>query len=166
MSISTKPQDSDAIIEKRIDALGNEQFVATNLLITFFDDIVNLLNLSEPSQSEAQNLAVELQVKTQRNFLDLVDRIQSLKERAELSLPNLTRLNHQEGRLQELESKQQSIYQLLLTPKNAAEIDGVKNSLDSLQNTFALLNQNLAALLVTIEGLESRISNLEQTAWQ
>lgn len=48
MVISTKPDDRDGIVELVKDAVGNEKYVPTRALITFFDDISNQLESLRP----------------------------------------------------------------------------------------------------------------------
>ena len=43
MTITSKPDDDDNLIEKMTDAIGGERFVATKVLINFFDDLVREL---------------------------------------------------------------------------------------------------------------------------
>lgn len=52
MTITSKPSDGDSIIEVQSGLLGNDKYVPTRALITFFDDLVNNIGPSAGSSSE------------------------------------------------------------------------------------------------------------------
>lgn len=66
MTISSKPNDSDILIERRLDVLGNEVLVGSRALIKFFDDLVQLFNIDSPdlSSTESQLYQFKSQLQT------------------------------------------------------------------------------------------------------
>ena len=78
MTVSSKPQDNDAIIKRVKSALGGEEYVATDALITFFDDLVNLLNSVSNTSDTVAATSDRLQAMNASKINEIRRRIDSL----------------------------------------------------------------------------------------
>lgn len=63
--ISSKPKDGDALVEEQQTALGGSKFVATRLLLAFFDDLANAAGSSGEGDSATEIAAAVSQLREQ-----------------------------------------------------------------------------------------------------
>lgn len=78
MTITSKPQDRDPLIRRQQDQLGNEEFVGTELLLRFFDDLAQISNTETAVIREIVTTANQQQSKNASLIVALSRQIEAL----------------------------------------------------------------------------------------
>lgn len=71
MTLSSKPQDNDALVELQLDPIGGRRLVGTHVLLRFFDDLVALFNSDTIELSEVLALVQSIESKNSGQIEDL-----------------------------------------------------------------------------------------------
>lgn len=116
MSITSKPQDSDPLIEIQRDQLGNEAFVGTELLLKFFDDIAQLSNTESTIIREIVTATNQQQAKNASQVVTLHRDLESKVGAVQQQLAGLLVTARAMAKKQaEIESKTNSLEHLCLS---------------------------------------------------
>lgn len=143
MTVSSKPQDDDALIERKRGPLGEEMLVGTPLFLRFLNDLVDLFNIDSPDLSQTQSTLFQVKAELSSRLLAISNELAEIERAALLSHENKTVLHRVSGSLSDAEK-----------------------AIQALKNENAQLKSKLSQYQAQQSELERRISNLEQVAWR
>lgn len=139
MSLSSQPQASEAIVEKRRDALGNEVFIGTELLNRFFDDLAQITNTESVNlvrvEGEIENIRSESggRIQAISDFLDSVASMASLVHSIQADIGAIK-----------------------------ASLSEITDKLSGLDSSSAISAADNGQLRTKLSEIDARLSNVEQ----
>lgn len=116
MTITSKPQDHDPLIRRQRDQLGNEEFVGTELLLRFFDDLAQISNTETTVIREIVTSANQQQAKNSAQAVtlsrELAEKLSAVEQQLSRLLVAAQAIQQKQA---EIESKTNSLEHLCLS---------------------------------------------------